>query len=73
MGGYFYTTKSGDMWDYIAWVVYNEERFAETLMRAEENRELLDIYIFSDGVRVWCPYVEEQDQDDEEPVWRSDQ
>lgn len=71
MGGCFYTTKSGDMWDQIAWVVYGDERFVETLMRAEENRELLEIYIFSDGIQVWCPYVEETEQDDE-PVWRQE-
>lgn len=72
MGGYYYTTKSGDMWDYIAWKVYGEERFVETLFLAEENRGLLDTYIFSAGVRVWCPYVEEEDTDDETPEWRSE-
>ena len=70
MGGYYYTTKAGDMWDYIAWLVYGEERFAEKLMRTTENRELLHIYIFSDGIRVWCPYIEEQENDG--PAWRSE-
>lgn len=73
MGGYYYTTKAGDMWDYIAWKVYGEERFIETLLLAKENRELVYIYIFSAGTKVWCPYVEEEDVDDEEPYWRSEE
>lgn len=55
MGGYYYTTKQGDMWDYIAWKVYGDEKMAGTLLGAEENREIMDIYIFSAGTRVWCP------------------
>ena len=45
MGGYYYTTEQGDMWDFIAWKVYKNEKMIETLMKAEENRKLLDIYI----------------------------
>ena len=25
MGGYYWTTKEGDMWDLIAWKVYGDE------------------------------------------------
>ena len=52
MGGYYYTTEQGDMWDFIAWKVYKNEKMIETLMKAEENRKLLDIYIFSAGTKV---------------------
>jgi phage tail protein X len=72
MGGYYYTTKAGDMWDYIAWAVYGEERFVEELLRAEENRELIHTWIFSAGVQVWCPYIEETEEDNDTPEWRSE-
>ena len=72
MGGFYYHTKAGDMWDYIAWKVYGAERFVETLLLAEENRELLDVYIFAAGVKVWCPYVEEEEQDNDMPEWRKE-
>lgn len=49
MGGYYYTTKTGDMWDYIAWKVYGDERRMEILLRAEENAALIDVYMFSAG------------------------
>ena len=49
MGGYYYITKAGDMWDYIAWIVYKNERQMEILLRAEENAHLLEVYIFSAG------------------------
>ena len=70
MGGYYYTTKQGDMWDYIAWKVYNNEKMIETLLCAEENRGIMDIYIFSAGVKVWCPKVAEQTAASELAAWR---
>lgn len=70
MGGYYYETKQGDMWDYIAWKVYNDETKVEVLLNAEENRRIMDIYIFSAGEKVWCPEVNEQAQASELPPWR---
>lgn len=70
MGGYYYITRQGDMWDYIAWVVYKNEKMMETLINAEENRELMTIYIFSAGVKVWCPKIAEQEALSEGPAWR---
>ena len=70
MGGYTYTTKQGDMWDYIAWKVYEDEYYLTVLLQAPENRSLIDTFIFSDGVEVWCPYVEEEDL--ETPEWEDD-
>ena len=74
MGGYYYTTAQGDMWDYIAWKVYEDESFIQTLLSADENRELLETYIFSAGIKVWCPYVEVDDTNEEEevPDWRTE-
>ena len=73
MGGNYYTTKQGDMWDYIAWVVYGEETYSRLLMEAQENKEYLTTYIFSAGVRIWCPYIEETDGEDESPDWRDNE
>lgn len=70
MGGYFYETKQGDMWDYIAWQVYGNEKLIGNLLNAEENRTIMNTYIFSAGVRVWCPEVLEQPDTTEMPPWR---
>lgn len=70
MGGYYYTTKQGDMWDYIAWMVYKDEKMMEVLLRAEENRTIMETYIFSAGVKVWCPDVEEQAASADMAPWR---
>lgn len=70
MGGYSYITDEGDMWDFIAWKVYGDEAYTTTLLEAKENYDILDTYIFSAGVSVWCPYVE-SDEDDT-PEWDED-
>lgn len=70
MGGYFYITDQGDMWDYIAWKVYGNEKMMEKLLAAEENRGIMGIYIFSAGVKVWCPEAAEQTASDDLAPWR---
>ena len=70
MGGYYYETKQGDMWDYIAWKVYKNERMIEKLLNAPENREIMTTYIFSAGTKVWCPEIVEQTTASELPPWR---
>lgn len=70
MGGYYYTTRQGDMWDYIAWVVYGDEKNMEILINAEENRELMEVYIFSAGTKVWCPAEAGSDMPSGSPPWR---
>lgn len=71
MGGYYYITKQGDMWDYIAWAVYGKEKMIEVLLNAEENREIMTNYIFSAGEKVWCPEVAEQAASSDLPPWRN--
>ena len=71
MGGYSYITDEGDMWDFIAWKVYGDESYTPTLLEARENLDILDTYIFSTGVSVWCPYVEDDDAE-EIPEWDDD-
>lgn len=73
MGGYYYETKAGDMWDYIAWKVYGSEQLVGVLYEAEENRTLLEIYIFDAGTRVWCPYMEAESEENEMPDWRDEE
>ena len=46
MGGFTYTTKQGDMWDYIAWRVYGDESLVYLLYR--ENPKYLDTFIFDE-------------------------
>lgn len=71
MGGYYYTTKAGDTWDYIAWKVYEDEFKLSLLMNAPENARLLHTTIFSDGQQLWCPETsEEEDGDEDTPPWR---
>ena len=60
MGGFTYTTKQGDMWDYIAWRVYGDESLVYLLYR--ENPKYLDTFIFDEGVNLYC----QEDEDDED-------
>lgn len=70
MGGYFYTTKQGDMWDYIAYLVYGDEYKMPVLLRA--NPQFNDVTIFEAGVQLWCPElsVSEEMEDESVPDWR---
>lgn len=70
MGGYYYITKQGDMWDFIAWKVYGNEKMLGELLNADENREIMDIYIFPAGIKVWCPEVAEQAAASDLAPWR---
>ena len=66
MGGFTYTTKQGDMWDYIAWKVYGDESLVYLLYR--ENPKYLDTFIFNEGVKLYCPEVEVINEDEDEDV-----
>lgn len=70
MGGCYYTTKQGDMWDYIAYLIYGDEYKMPILLQA--NPQYNDIYIFEAGTQLWCPElsVEEENEDEEIPEWR---
>lgn len=72
MGGFTYTTKQGDMWDYIAWRVYGDESLVYLLYR--ENPKYLDTFIFDEGVKLYCPEVEviNEDEDEDAPEWQED-
>ena len=70
MGGYYYTTKQGDMWDYIAYLVYGDEYKMSVLLRA--NPEFNDVTIFEAGVQISWPElsVSEETEDEIVPDWR---
>jgi len=69
MGGYTYRTKQGDMWDYIAWAVYGDESYVFVLYRA--NPQYLDVYLFEDGIDIYCPEITAEAEEDEDiPEWR---
>ncbi len=62
-----YMTVQGDMWDYIAWKFYGDEKHVGLLFSG--NPELLDIHVFSAGTMVYIPELPE-DYDEDIPEWR---
>jgi len=72
MGGCIYRTKQGDMWDYIAWLIYGDESYVSTLYRA--NPKYFDVYLFADGCEIYCPEIAASDEEDENiPDWRDNE
>lgn len=72
MGGFYYITKQGDMWDYIAYQVYGDEYMVSVLYEA--NPQYLTEYIFEDGCEIWCPKVDsEEDLEADLPDWRDEE
>lgn len=70
MGGKYYETDAGDTWDYIAWKVYGDESYLGIIMEQPENASILLTTIFSEGEKVWCPEIEEEEIEDDLPEWR---
>lgn len=62
-----YITKSGDTWDMVAKIAYNDESQIGRLMEA--NLPLLDYFIFPEGVEITIPALPEKDWT--MPDWRS--
>ena len=50
-----YTTKSGDTWDIVAYKVWGDEMYMDTLMKA--NLEYKDIFIFPAGIVLTLPEI----------------
>lgn len=53
-----YLTKSGDTWDRVAKEMYGNEYSADILMKA--NAEYIGVFIFSAGVELTVPKLEEE-------------
>jgi len=65
-----YTTKSGDVWDEIAYEVYGDEMAATYLM--QNNIKLLDIFVFDSGVVLNTPALPDTATEQTAmPAWRS--
>lgn len=64
----YYVTIAGDTWDMIAYKVYGKEIYADYLMK--NNYDLLDIFVFSAGTKVYIPELPEVTTADL-PPWRS--
>jgi phage tail protein X len=62
-----YETKQGDTWDLMAYDLYGDEKYMRYLMEA--NLPLLDIMIFSSGVKILVPDLPEE-TDEDLPFWR---
>lgn len=63
-----YTTVQGDMWDSIAYNFYGDVKYIGLLL--QNNPDLLEIYVFSAGTKVYIPELPEEDEEDV-PEWRT--
>lgn len=61
-----YITKQGECWDEVAKAVYGSEKYIGFLM--QNNPKLLDITIFSAGIKVNTPEITAKE--DDMPMWR---
>lgn len=71
MGDVIYTTKQGDMWDYIAWKIYGDESYVSLLYKA--NPGYLKTFIFEDGCDIICPEISGINDETDMPEWRDNE
>jgi len=64
-----YTTKAGNMWDEIAYLVYGDTVHTTKLIMA--NPDYADLYFFPAGIKLTVPDLYETDVDASNvPPWR---
>lgn len=63
-----YTTIQGDKWDSIAYKLYGDTKFTDVLISA--NFQYRMIYIFSAGIVLNIPEVEERVSVEDLPPWK---
>lgn len=63
-----YTTSQGDTFDLVAFKTLGSCDYTEALINA--NREQIQTFIFSAGVELTVPDIEEQKQVTTMPPWR---
>lgn len=63
---FLYITKQGECWDEVARAVYGSEKHIGFLM--QNNPEMLDITVFSAGIKVNTPEMTAKEED--MPIWR---
>ena len=62
-----YTKVQGYIWDSIAYQFYGDFKYIGLLL--QNNADLLEIYVFSAGTKVYIPKLPEEDEEDV-PEWR---
>ena len=65
---YSYKTVSGDTFDFIAFKTLGSCNYTEALINA--NRQYLDTFIFSAGVELTIPDIEEEQKATPLPPWK---
>ena len=63
-----YTTVQGDMWDSIAYKVLGDVSYTDALMNA--NLQYRKIYVFSAGIELNIPEVEDKVKSNNLPPWK---
>ena len=63
-----YTTVQGDMWDSIAKAQYGDTKFTDVLINA--NAQYREIFIFSSGIVLDIPEVNDKVTADDLPPWK---
>lgn len=63
-----YTTVQGDMWDSIAYKVLGDVSYTDALMNA--NLPYRKIYVFSAGIELNIPEVEDKVKSNNLPPWK---
>ncbi len=63
-----YYTVQGDMWDSIAYKLYGDTKHTDTLICA--NMQHHRILVFSAGIRLDVPDVEQRRTNDDLPPWK---
>lgn len=63
-----YTTKSGDIWDLIAYEQLGDCKYVNLLMEA--NPQHLDVGVFSAGVVLTLPEITDENKVKNLPPWR---
>lgn len=64
-----YITSQGDTCDLMAYDLYGAEKYMRYLIEA--NWPLLDVLVFSSGMKIIVPDISE-DADEDIPFWRRD-
>ena len=63
-----YTTQQGDTFDLVAFKTLGSCNYVETLINS--NRNYIDTFIFSAGVELTIPDIEEETKSTPRPPWK---
>lgn len=63
-----YITVQGDMFDRIAYEQLGSDRYVDVLMKS--NPDYIDVYVFSAGVELLIPDIDDLIPEDSIPPWK---